>query len=415
MLIPYNIEFDIDDREFKAEVEKLPLFTYLIIAANVAVFLAIHFLPQPMREMIYYDYGFIAENIRPFSLISHMFIHVGWLHILGNMYFFWLFGRALELRMGRPAFILLYFSSGIAGSLLQAAFTPEYLTDVPAIGASGAISGLLGAYMILYPSDKVNCLYFSFHLRYAVTISLSSIWVLGSWFVWQLVDALWFSSFHAESFVAYWAHIGGFLFGAGGVGFFKYSADLTGALRRRSVTLTIEECSDLTHEGKTEKAREKLKEAQKIEPDDELIFGQLGRLELKDGNRSAARKLFRRSLKRALKQKNAGAAVAAHLGLVAAKADPPDNNRRLVIGRRFARLKKYGHALGIMGEAFGPDAETEGLDKLTYEIAELFAGPLKDPGRATAAFSLLEKMFPHSPRALDAKYRLRRLRAVGRG
>ena len=84
------------------------------------------------------------------------------------------------------------------------------------------------------------------------------------------------------------------------------------------------------------------------------------------------------------------------------------------MGRRFARLKKYGHALGIMGGAFKPEAEIEGLDLLLYEIAELFAGPLKDSGRAAAAYNLLRELFPQSPRSLDAEYRLRKLHAAGK-
>ena len=141
---------------------------------------------------------------------------------------------------------------------------------------------------------------------------------------------------------------------------------------------------------------------------------ELGRFELARSNRSGARKLLRRSLKRALEQKRHAAAVSAYLALVAAHSKPPDNSRRLVMGRRFARLKKYGHALGIMGGAFKPEAEIEGLDLLLYEIAELFAGPLKDSGRAAAAYSLLRELFPQSPRSLDAEYQLRKLHAAGK-
>ena len=135
MLLPVRVE---------TEIERPALFTYLIIGANAAVFLSIHFLPLAVKEMAYYDYGFIADRITSFSTITSMFIHVGWLHIVGNMYYLWLFGRAIEQRVERPLFMLLYFSSGIVGSLTQGAFTPEYLSDIPGIGASGAISGVMG-------------------------------------------------------------------------------------------------------------------------------------------------------------------------------------------------------------------------------------------------------------------------------
>jgi membrane associated rhomboid family serine protease len=414
MLLPYRIDIEVDDRDVGTEIEKLPLFTYLLIIANALVFCSTHFFPVPVREMAYYEYGFIIERLEPFSLISHMFIHVGWFHILGNMYFLWLFGRAIELRIGRPVFMLLYFSSGIVGSFLQGALTPEYFGDIPGIGASAAISGVLGAFMILYPSEKVSCVYFSFHLRYAVIIELASIWVLGSWVAWQVVDAIWFSPFASENMVAYWAHIGGFIFGAAGASIVRYGHDLVTLLRRRSVTFVLEECSDLIRDGRAEEAETKLKAAAEMKKDDPLIFGELGRIKLANGDRSAARKMFRRSLKKGLKQKDTAATVAAYYGLVAAKARPVDNSMRLIIGRRFAKLRKYGHALGVMGAPFKPDGEMAGLDKLLYEIGDLFAGPLNDPLRASAAFSLLMHIFPHSPRALEVKYRLRRLRAVGR-
>lgn len=413
MLFPVRVEVEMDDSDVGTGIEKLALFTYLLIAANALIFFSIHFLPLAMREMAYYDYGFIAERIEPFSLISHMFIHVGWIHILGNMYYLWLFGRATEMRMGRPVFMLLYFTSGIAGSFLQGALTPEYLTDVPGIGASGAIAGVLGAYMILYPWEKVEC-YYLVGFRYMTTISLSSIWVLGAWLVFQFVNALWFSTGVGENSVAYFAHIGGFVFGAVAAATVKYFADLAAMLRRRSAMLDTEECSDLLHDGKTEEARARLGAALEKRPDDPLIFGELGRIEHANGRRGAARKMFRRSLKLSLKQKNAALAVAAYYGLVAAKGKSIDNSLRLIVGRRFAKLGKYGHALGIMGEGFKPDAEMENQDKLLYEIGDLLAGPLKDPLRASAAFSLLAHLFPHSPRALDVKYRLRRFRAVGR-
>ncbi len=405
MLLPIRIE---------TEIEKPALFTYLIIGANAVVFLSIHFLPASVREMAYYDHGFIAERIDLFSLFTSMFVHVGWLHIAGNMYFLWLFGRAIEQRISRSVFALLYFSGGIAGAFLQGALTPEYLADVPCIGASGAISGVLGAYLILYPSDEVDCIYFSFAMRYATSISLSTVWVIGSWFIFQFASALWLSPGTGENSVAYWAHIGGFAFGAGAAAMIKYSAALAAMLSRRSAAFALEECSDLIHKGRIDEAEAGLTAALRSQPRNTLILGELGRIELRRGERSRARKLLRRSLKRAVEQKNHAAAVAAYFGLVAAKGKPPDNSRRLIVGRRFAHLKKYGHALGVMGGAFTPDAEMEGLDKLLYEIAEIFAGPLKDSGRAAAAFSVLMHLFADSPRSLDAKYRLRRIRAVGK-
>jgi len=404
MLLPVRIE---------TEIEQFPLFTYLIIGANAIVFFSMQFLPPSILEMAYHDYGFIPERLDAFTLLTSMFVHGGWLHIIGNMYFLWLFGRAVEQRLNRVLYSFLYFSSGIAGAFLQTALTPEYLADVPCIGASGAISGILGAYMIMYPWEEVSCVYFSFTMRYATSISLSTIWVLGSWFILQFVDAVWFSPKTAEATVAFWAHIGGFAFGALAAAIPTCSNALASVLRRRSVAIALEEYSDLLRKGKTEEAEARLKSALKKSPADPLALGELGRIELGCKKRSNARKALRRSLKIALKRKDDAKAVGAYVALAAAGEKPPDNSRRLLIGRRFARLKKYGHALGIMGDAFKPGADMRGLDLLLYEIAELFLGPLNDKTRAGAAYSLLQKLFPHSPRSLDAAYQIRKLRAKG--
>ncbi len=280
MLFPIKVE---------TETEKLSGFTYLIIGANTLIFLYMRFIPESMREMAYYEYGFSAEHAGILPMFTSLFVHVGWLHIVGNMYYLWLFGRATEQRLNWPLLAILYFGSGIAGGILQAGLTPDYLADIPCIGASGAISGILGAFMIMYPWEEVNCIYFSFAMRYATSISLSAIWVLGSWFIFQFVNGLWFSSNTGDASVAYWAHIGGFAFGAGCAAILKYSNALAKMLRRRSAAIALEEYSDLLHDGGTDEATAKLKSALKADPSDPLVLSELGRLELAGDNRSQAR------------------------------------------------------------------------------------------------------------------------------
>ncbi|GAB4333222.1 MAG: hypothetical protein Kow0099_05080 [Candidatus Abyssubacteria bacterium] len=409
MLLPYRIE---------TEIQRFPLFTYLLIAANVAVFIWMQFLTGGEREIIFHLYGFTPELGDALSLFTSMFIHAGWLHILGNMEFLWLFGRATEERLSMVACAALYFAGGAAGALLQGGLTPDYMADIPCIGASGAISAILGAYVMLYPWDEVNCLYFSFSMRYVVPITLSAIWVLGSWFVFQFVYALWFSPAGAEASVAYWAHIGGFAFGTISAGVIKYFSAMVGALRQRSSVLALERAADLRRQGDIGGAEAKLRAAHEASPSNALVLAELGRLELHKDNRSLARKLLRRSLKEALEAKEPAKAIGAFYALKAAGQRPPDNALRLTLGRRLIKLKKYGHALGVMAEPFKresgkSEAELEGLDTLLYEIADLLAGPLRDPGRAQAAFGVLQQLFPQSPRSLDAEYQLRRLRAKG--
>ncbi|MEO1017267.1 MAG: rhomboid family intramembrane serine protease [Pseudomonadota bacterium] len=151
----------------------------------------------------------IAGSLPPgFTLLSYMFVHGGWLHILSNMLYLWIFAKAVEDRLKRPGFILLYLASGLAAAFVQ--IIPDYQSSVPMIGASGAVSGILGAYLVMFP-----------HARVLIFVPISIMFIhyirarilLIIWFVLQIFWAL--ININEEGGVAWWAHIGGFLFGAG--------------------------------------------------------------------------------------------------------------------------------------------------------------------------------------------------------
>jgi membrane associated rhomboid family serine protease len=144
------------------------------------------------------------------SVFAAMFLHGGWLHILGNMLFLWIFGNNVEDRIGRVIYPLFYLVSGIVASLAQLAVGPS--SAVPNLGASGAIAGVLGAYLVMFPRRRVLTLIFFFIITF---VSLPASVVLGLWFVLQVFDGVGALSSHVNSSgVAFWAHIGGFAFGA---------------------------------------------------------------------------------------------------------------------------------------------------------------------------------------------------------
>ena len=141
------------------------------------------------------------------TILSAMFMHGGWLHLLSNLLYLWIFGDNVEQRFGRIPFILFYLLSGIAATILQVALGPEVI--IPNLGASGAISGVLGAYLILFPRNRVHALLFWF------IVSVPAFLAIGVWIFLQLVNG-WGALFNtAESLggVAYGAHIGGFFAG----------------------------------------------------------------------------------------------------------------------------------------------------------------------------------------------------------
>lgn len=145
----------------------------------------------------------------PITLLTHMFLHGGWMHLLGNMWFLWIFGNNVEDSMGHARFLLFYLLCGLAAAGAQILSDPS--SGIPMVGASGAIGGVMGAYVMLYPRVRVHLLlWLGF---YVTTFAIPAIWMLGYWLVVQLVGGL--GSLGAQAGgVAFWAHVGGFVAGA---------------------------------------------------------------------------------------------------------------------------------------------------------------------------------------------------------
>ena len=150
----------------------------------------------------------IDSGPQVYHLLIHMFLHSSWMHLLGNMWFLWLFGNNIEDSMGHLRFIVFYLLCGLAAAAAQILASPG--SPIPMVGASGAISGVMGAYLLLYPTVRVFTLVF---LGFFVTSMALPAWVmLGYWFVIQFISGL--VSFGGEKGgVAFWAHVGGFLAG----------------------------------------------------------------------------------------------------------------------------------------------------------------------------------------------------------
>jgi membrane associated rhomboid family serine protease len=149
------------------------------------------------------------------SIITSMFMHGGFLHIAGNMLFLWVFGNNIEDRLGRLRFILFYLLAGAAATYAQAAVNPSSV--IPLIGASGAVAGVLGAYLVLYPRARVTTLVIFFFIT---AVEVPAVLLLGAWFVLQLFQGVGSVAGDAGG-VAYFAHIGGFIAGVLLLGIFR--------------------------------------------------------------------------------------------------------------------------------------------------------------------------------------------------
>jgi membrane associated rhomboid family serine protease len=145
----------------------------------------------------------------PLTVLTSMFMHGGWAHIIGNMWFLWVFGNNIEDSMGHGRFVVFYLLCGIAAAAAQIAVAPG--SRVPMVGASGAISGVLGAYVVLYPRVRVHTLVtLGFFIT---TVALPAYVMLGYWFLLQILLGAVGSMSRVEGGVAVWAHVGGFIAG----------------------------------------------------------------------------------------------------------------------------------------------------------------------------------------------------------
>jgi len=197
-----------------------PYITITIIALNALAWFYELSLPRGVLEPFLQIYGVVPAAFSAPTLISSMFLHGSWLHVIGNMWSLWIFGDNVEDRVGHGRFVFFYLLCGIAAAAGQIAMDPD--SPFPMIGASGAIAGVMGAYFILYPQSRVLTLiplWFYFEI-----LELPAIFVLGFWFITQLFDAgaiAATASSHGSGGVAFMAHVAGFVFGLVAVFLFR--------------------------------------------------------------------------------------------------------------------------------------------------------------------------------------------------
>lgn len=163
------------------------------------------------------------------TMITCMFLHGGWLHLVGNMWFLWIFGNNIEDHLGHIRFVLFYLVCGLIASLVHFAFDPS--SPIPTIGASGAIAGVLGAYAVTYPYARVRTLVFL--LVFVTMIDLPALIVLGAWFLLDLFNAQQSLVGGNQSGVAVWAHVGGFVAGTLLIWLFSLGSSYPRTKRRR--------------------------------------------------------------------------------------------------------------------------------------------------------------------------------------
>lgn len=199
------------------KARRYPLVTILIILASLGVFLYELSLPSQDLGRLITHYGVVPDqpsSLRlalPVTMLTAMFLHGGWFHLIGNMWFLWIFGDNIEDRMGHMRFLVFYLLCGLIASGAHILSDPQ--STVPSVGASGAVAGVLGAYLLSYPFARIMTLIPLF-LIWPI-VELPAVVVLGSWFLLQLFNGASAVAATSETAagIAWWAHVGGFLAG----------------------------------------------------------------------------------------------------------------------------------------------------------------------------------------------------------
>ncbi len=194
---------------------RVPYVTWALMAVNVLIFLsyAPYFDEPRLINAFFVEWAFIPARLSYgdglHTLVSSMFLHGGWMHLAGNMLFLFIFGDNIEDEMGHLPYLAFYLACGVAAALLQYASAP--LSEVPTVGASGAIAGVMGAYLLMFPKARVDI--FIFFIVFFRVFPIPAWIMLGLWFVMQFFGGI-AANPDAEGGIAYWAHAGGFVAGA---------------------------------------------------------------------------------------------------------------------------------------------------------------------------------------------------------
>jgi len=208
-----------------------PFVTWALIAVNGIIFIFEISIPKDVLSQMFYVFGLVpARYSLPnwayihglsfddyLSFLTNMFLHGGWLHILGNMWFLYLFGSRVEDHMGHIRFLIFYLLSGIAANVIF--FLVGIHSKVPEFGASGAIAGVMGAYIAMFPKARIVTLIFV--LFFPFFVDLSAFFYIGFWFILQLFSGTLSFASQKTGGVAWWAHIGGFIAGIVLLPFFR--------------------------------------------------------------------------------------------------------------------------------------------------------------------------------------------------
>ena len=215
MIFPYLTEAEFHEKQ------RYPITTFILIIVIIAIFFPTYFAGSiSERDHIFLTYGLNVYDYHWWNAITCTFLHAGFIHLLGNLLFLWIYGGPLEKLIGTIRFNILYWSGALISAHFHAATIPDLMKDIPMVGASGAISALMGTFIIMLPHAKLRCLFFSIISFRPIEVVIPAWTVLALWLGGQLIYSLGLLGdfFH----IAFWAHLSGFALGAAFGSFFQW-------------------------------------------------------------------------------------------------------------------------------------------------------------------------------------------------
>jgi membrane associated rhomboid family serine protease len=398
----YYIPIGID-----AHLRRLPLTTFLYAGFCVFVFAAQRFggtaVPFDFTRLVYYpDIGTVA------TAVTATFLHIGYFHIIGNLLYLVLFGRYVEDRFGTALFSLVFLGCGALGNILQGWFNTAVLNEpyVGIVGASGAVSGMLGAFTVRFLTNKIRVAYWVFMPLQAYTragnAEIPAVFALASWFLLQLAQGL----LQAGGFggeVAYVAHISGFVFGA-------LVAVASGQFREGRIEALVRRAASHAKKGEAYAAQGDYLEYLAHRPDDVDARAGLARAMAMSGDRNGARGHYRKACERLLLDKRRGDAQALYQEAVRGIEDfalGAEEQLSMAFGlERDLKPKLALHAYEMFVARYPAHPETP---LALLRAAGIHANLFSDPVSANALYGRLLASFPGDTWADFAREQRRRL------
>jgi membrane associated rhomboid family serine protease len=350
-------------------------------------------LEEARRESLFGQYGFVPIHQEWSDLFCSMFLHAGWLHLLGNMYLLWMCGCSLEDVWGRPLYLLVFLASGTAAALSHAYMFPD--SGSPLVGASGAIAGLMGAFLIRYYNARIRFFYWIFFV-YLGTFFAPAWIMLPLWLASQFFYAFVYGD---SSPVAFWAHIGGFIFGLVVALYLKLSlveeAFLAPAIEEKTTLFSqhpaVEAALGCCDRGEHQEGIRHLYVALRNNPEDIDALHLLAQCNVAIGRYDDATKSLQQKMRIHLKRGEKELAIDTYFEMQAIQPSPSLSAREaLLLASALAQSNYHQEAIQLLRGLFDSNISAPMKLKASLALADLYAGDNK----THLALQLLESVIP---------------------